>query len=117
LQRDVSLDREDIGQLAIVGLGPQVLIGANVDELDNDAHAITSFAHAPVEDGIGTECRADLLQTLLPILEAHHRRAGNHLERSNLRQMRDDVVGDPVGEIVVLGIRAEIGEGQHCDRR
>ena len=68
----VRLDREDVGQLAIVGLRPEVLIRLGVDELRHDAHAIAGPPHAPLEQRRHLQRRRDLPQTVLPLLERHH---------------------------------------------
>ena len=37
---DLALDTEDVGELAIKGIGPQMRIAGHLDELDGDAHLI-----------------------------------------------------------------------------
>ena len=46
---NLILQRENVGQLAIMAIGPDMLAGGGVYELRCDAHAITALAHAPFE--------------------------------------------------------------------
>src|SRR5688572_27040565 len=48
--RDLFLDREDVGQLAIVGLGPEVIAISRIDEPDADPYAITDFPNTALEE-------------------------------------------------------------------
>ena len=43
--RDLVLDREDVVELAVVGLRPQVRVGAGLDQLRGDAHRVARLAH------------------------------------------------------------------------
>ncbi|AZO15208.1 hypothetical protein EJ069_10970 [Mesorhizobium sp. M2A.F.Ca.ET.043.05.1.1] len=47
---DFVLDREDIGQLPVIDLGPKLPIVGSVDKLDRDADAVTSFLNASLYD-------------------------------------------------------------------
>ena len=49
------LDREDVLELAVVALGPDVGIGFRVDQLHGDAHATGGFANAPFHHVIDPE--------------------------------------------------------------
>src|SRR3989442_1083750 len=117
VQRHVRLDGEHIRELTVIRLRPEVSVGLCVDELRHDPHPIADPPHAAFEECRGLESRPDLFQALLPLLERHHRRARDHLEGADLRQMGDDVFRDPVGEVLVLRVRAEIEERQDRDGR
>ena len=45
------------------------------------------------------------------------RRPGQHPQPAVLGQRRDDVVGQPLGEVVPAGLRRQIGERQHRQHR
>ena len=49
VQRDVGLDREDVRQLPVVRLGPELPIGLDVDQRRHDAHAVAGVSDAAVE--------------------------------------------------------------------
>ena len=46
----------------------------------------------------------------------HRGGSRDHAQRANHRQIGNDLIRQPVGEELVVGIRAEIAEGQHGDR-
>ena len=59
LAGDVVLDLEDIGQVAIVAVGPQVATGGRVDELRGDPHAIAGAADRAFEHRAHAKLAAD----------------------------------------------------------
>ena len=59
--RYLVLDRENIGQVAIVTLRPEMAAGGDVIELNRDAHALAALAHAAFEDIADAEFLGDLL--------------------------------------------------------
>ncbi len=116
LLRDLALHFEDVGQLTVEGLAPQMLLGAGIHQVDDDPDPRPRLAHASLEDRSNAELfrdRGDLLGRLLVL---HRGRPGDHLERADLGELGDDVVGDPVAEVLVLGIGAHVLERQHGDR-
>ena len=46
----IALDREDVDELAVVGIGPQMRIAGRLDELDVDAHLIGGFLDAALQN-------------------------------------------------------------------
>ena len=102
LQRHVTLDREDVGQLAVVRVRPEMPVRLGVDELRHDPDSAPRAPHASLEQRRRVQDRADLAQALLAPLEPHHRAARDHLERADLGELRDHVLGDPIGEELVL---------------
>ena len=66
--RDLVLDREDVLELAVVGLGPEVVAVLHVDELRGDADPVADLAHAALEHRRHAELLADLPDVhLLPL--------------------------------------------------
>jgi hypothetical protein len=89
---------------------------SRVDELGGDPHPIARFADAPLQDITHAERLADLLDMNVPALEREGGIAGDDEELGQFRQSRDDVLGDAVGEIVLLCIAAHVLERQDRDR-
>ena len=56
------MDGEDIGQIAIVGLRPQMRVGARVDQLRIHPHFVGRALHTAFEDMRHAELLADLAQ-------------------------------------------------------
>ena len=114
---DVVLHREDVVQLAVVLLGPDVLAAPGVDQLAGDAQPPAGRAHAALQHVAHAEVARDLAHVDRAALVGEGRVAGDHEQPAQPGERGDDVLGDAVGEIVLLGIAAEIGERQHRDRR
>jgi hypothetical protein len=116
-RRDLALDREHVGQLAVVRFRPQVLVRVGVDELRRDPHLVPRAAHRPLQDRGHVELRRDLPDRLRGALVLERRRAGDHANVADLGEGGQDVVRDPVGEVLVLGVVAQVLERQHGDGR
>src|SRR5262249_56403206 len=61
LLHHLVLGREDVGEIAIEPLGPQMPAAAGIDELRRDAHAIAGLADAALEHEAHAEIPSDLL--------------------------------------------------------
>ena len=59
---DFVLHVEEIGERLIEPLGPEMIAGFGVDELDVDAHAVSAALNAALEDVADVQLAADLLQ-------------------------------------------------------
>ena len=82
---------------------------------DRDADPATRFAHAAFEHIAHAQFLADFLDVDGLALVGKGRIAGDHREGAPAGEHRDDVLGDAVGEKLLLGIAAEIGERQYRD--
>ena len=113
---DLVLQFEQVGQVAVVPLGHDVVVGVGADQLRGDPHPMPRFAYAALEHVAGAQLLADLLDVDSLALVGEGRVAGDHREGAPAGEQRDDVLGDAVGEEFLLGIVAEIGERQYRDR-
>src|SRR3954447_23373759 len=57
---DLVLHREDVDELAVVALGPEMAAGRGVVELRGDSHAIVRLAYAALDDVAHAEFLGDL---------------------------------------------------------
>ena len=112
----IGLDCKNVGDIAIVVVRPKMLVGIRINQLHVHSHLVSRATHAALENIGNAEGFADFadVRGLSPIL--HHRRARNHFQIADLRQVGKDVVLDAVGEIGVLSFVAQIFERQHCNR-
>ena len=101
---DVALDGEDVLQLPVVGLGPQVFVGRSVHELADDADLVARPPHAPLQDRGHAQLGRDLADRLLRTLVPHYRRSRDDLQVPDLRELGEDVLGNAIGEEGVLRI-------------
>src|SRR5215475_10105599 len=110
--RNFVLYREDIIEIAIIALGPQVVAELCVDQLRCDPDAIASFAHAALDDVSDTKLPREMTDIDWLALESERRVACYHRERRDLREICDDVFGDGIAEVLLLRIAAHVGERQ-----
>src|SRR5262249_26084358 len=59
---DVVLHREDVSQIPVVALGPEVGTGGRIDKVGGNAHALPGSAHATLEDIADAKIAADLFK-------------------------------------------------------
>ena len=116
LLAQLVLDGEDVFELAVVALRPQVVSGCRLDQLGGHAHPVGGLAHASFEYVSNAQVAAHFLDLDRRALVGEHRVAGDDEEPRYLRKRGDDVVGDAVGEVLLLGIGAHVVEWQDGDR-
>jgi hypothetical protein len=114
---DLVLHREDVGEVAVVALGPDVVAGLRLDQLSGNADAVAGFAQAAFEDIAHTQFAPDLLHIDGAALVGEAGIARDHEQRGIARKRGDDILGDTVSEEFLLGIARHIDERQERDRR
>ena len=112
---EIALDRENVGHIAIVIVGPDVLIGVGIDQLHVHAHPVSRSADASLKNIGNTKRLADFAKVRRPASVLHHRCARNHPEIAYLRQVGKHVVLHAVGEIGVFFFIAQIFKWQDGD--
>jgi hypothetical protein len=115
--RDLVLDGEDVVEAPVVALGPEVVAGRRLDELGRHPDPVGRLADAAPEDVPDPELAADGPGVYRLPLVGERRVAGDHEEALELGQRGGGVLGDPVGEELLPGLRAHVVERQHGDRR
>ena len=101
---------------AVVAFGPVMAAGRRVDELRADAQLLAGPAHAAFEHVADAKLARDLLHIDRAALVDERRVAGDDEQPADAGQPGDQVLGDAVGKILLIGIAAHIGERQHRDR-
>ena len=113
---DLILHGEDVAQLAVVPLGPDMLASRGVDELTGDTNSPAGSPDAALEDVTDAEFLGDPADVHGSSLVGEGRVARDDEEPAQAGQCRDDVLGDPVREVVLLRIATHVGERQDGDR-
>ena len=111
--RDVVLNGEHVFHLAVVPLGPQMIAICDVHQLGRDPKPVAHLAHAALEHRRDLQLAPDVSHILALPLEGERRRARGNPERLHLVQRIDDLLGHPVREILVVGIRTHVREREH----
>ena len=112
---DLALDTEDVGELAIKGIGPQMRIAGHLDELDGDAHLIGGFLDAAFKDVRYAKLLRDFGEIARFALITLRRRARDHFQIRNLREPREDFFPDAIREVGVRFVFAQVFEWKHGD--
>ena len=115
LAGQVILDGKNISEVPVIAFAPNVNAGFRFDQLCGQAHAGADLAHAAFQNIAHPEFAGDFPEAGSAVAEHEARVPGNHLKPAVMRQGRDDVLGDPVGEIVLLGVPADVAERHHRD--
>src|SRR5215472_9996079 len=92
-------------------------VALGVDQLRINADLVTRTANTPFEDIAHAELTADPFRVdpLASIGECGIAR--NHEHPRKPRQFGREILGDPVGEIPLLPVVAEVHEGQNYNRQ
>ena len=112
---DALLHGEDVAQLVVVLLGPQLRAVGGVAELHRDPHALAHAPHTAAHDVAGIQRPADLGERQLLVPERQDGVVGDHRQLLEAAERPGDVLGEAVGEIVLGGIAALVGEHQDGD--
>src|SRR5262245_19620376 len=113
---DVILPAEDVGDRAIVAVGPDVNTLGGVDQLRGDPYSIARLAHAAFEDVARPQLAAEFPDVDRFTFAGKGRVTIDNREPLLARQTGDDVLDNPVGKIRLLGIATDIVERQHNNR-
>ena len=116
LLRHPILEIEQVFDLALEAIRPDMRHRRGIDELRGDANARAHPANAAFEHIAHAELAADLLHVDRAALVGEGRVARDDEQMPVAGQPGDDVLDHPVGEELLLGIRAHVLEGQDRDR-
>jgi hypothetical protein len=113
---DFLFDREDVFELAVVALGPQVRIGFCLDQLQVDQHLVADALHTPFEQRGDAEFDAHGFQIVRMAGVFFGRGARDDLQVADLRQVGQDQVLHAGNEVGVVFVLRQVLERQHGDR-
>ncbi|MCY1231172.1 hypothetical protein D9M72_436100 [compost metagenome] len=116
-RRHLVLNGEDIVQLPVVFVGPDMGVVERVDELDGDAHPLADLANAAFHQVLRPEPCGHLARVDRLVLVDEARIARDDEELMAARQRSDDVFGQAIGEELLIRVAAHVVERQHHDRR
>ncbi len=87
-----------------------------IDELHFDPHPVLGSQHGPLDDSVHAQLLRDLGKGLPRALVAHGGGAGDHLQRPDRGKIRDQLIRQAVGKVLLLRIAGQIGERKHGKR-
>ncbi len=113
--RDLAVQGQDVRKLAVVVVPPKVTVATRVDQLYGCAYTVSGTHDRALDDPIYTELPRDLREWLAYFLVLHDRGSRDDARTAQPRELGDEGLGHPVGEVLLLGIAREILEREHCD--
>ncbi len=112
---DLLLNGKDVRKGPIVARGPEQAAVVGGAQLGRDAQPVTRATHGAFEDPGGAQQGADRSGILGLALEREDGGTGGHAETLDLGERVDELVGDPVAQVVVFRVRTRIDQRQHRD--
>jgi len=115
--RYLVLQSEQIARVNVEPLGPQMRVGRGIDQLGADAEPVARPPDASFQHITHPELAADLLRVdgLVPVGKRGVARDHEHVLEP--RQVGCQILGDPVCEILLLPVVAQVRKGQHDHRQ
>src|SRR5438874_6748708 len=106
---DLALNSENVGQIAIVSLRPEMRIGARIDQLRVYSHAIASTLNTSFHDMRDAKFISDLPQvTFRSGLILHNRSAADNFQVRDPGQVGQNLILHTISEKCVIRIAASI---------
>ena len=100
---DLTLNREYVRKIAVIGLRPELLIGSCIDQLRIDTHPIGSTLHASFHDMCYSELLANFAQVSWSAgLVLHRRCPADHFQIGDPGEIGQNFILDAICEIGVL---------------
>src|ERR1700731_290421 len=100
-------------QSPVVAVGPEVIPCFSFDELRSDTDPIADLTYAAFEHITHTQLASHLFHIDRAALVGKGGVPGDYEQRGMTRERCDHVFGNAVGDELLLGVAAHVGEGQH----
>src|SRR4029077_5110486 len=112
---DLALNSEDVSQLSIKGLRPEVGIRFRVNQLHTDPHLVGRLLHATLQNIGYAKLLRDLGEIARFTLIALGGSARHHFQIGDAGQSRQDLLLDTISEVGVIWIRTEVLKWKHSN--
>src|SRR5262245_57541511 len=99
---DLVLDLEDVVELPVVSLRPNLETVRGVDELGRDPHLVADLAYRSLKNVRDPQLPGDFRNADVLPLERERRRASHDLELVDLREQVQELLGDTIGEVFLV---------------
>src|SRR6516164_8830212 len=102
-----------VGDGLVKALRPNVIAGFGVDQLHVDAEAVAATLHRAFEHIADVQLTSQLLYVNPFSLEGERGVTCNYERATDARQVRGQALGHTIHEVFLLGIAADVREGQN----
>ena len=113
--RDVALNSNQVGNLAIELVTPKFSAIGHVHQIGLDQQSVSALRHPAHQHRVHVEFLADFLGVDFAPLVTEDRAASHHPQFRHAGKAADNSFGNSVGEILDVGVRAHIHERQNGD--
>ena len=110
------LHGEQVADVAVEPAGPQLFAGLGRDQLGGDADLVGGASHRALDQVARVDLARDQARAHIPALVGEGRIAAQHPIERLQRKRVDQVLGQPVGKILLRAF-AEVRKRQHADDR
>ena len=110
-----ALQVENSVEGALVGFAPDVAVVRAIEQLHGDADLVVFANDRTLKDAIDSKFTRNLRQVLLCALVFHDGGMGDHSQRLNSGQFRDQLLRHTIGEEVLGRVSGEILQREHGD--
>src|SRR6516162_4893378 len=107
----------EIAPIGIEPVGPSMRAAFRLDQLSIDLNPVAQPPYTAFEDIVDAEFAADLSHVNGFALVGEGSGAGDYEAAGNAREVAGQVIGDPVGEILLLRIVRQVRKWQDDDRQ
>src|SRR5262249_36293001 len=94
--------------LHFISVRPEVLIGSRVNQLNRQAHPVGRLYHRALDQGVNAQFVCHLGSSLVPTRGNRGRGMRDHVKRTDLGQVRDELIGYAVGKELLIWIGRKI---------
>src|SRR4051794_37091657 len=105
------LYRQDVYQVPVIPVGPDVAAGLNVHELGGNSYPGARALYASLDHIANAELLGDQPHIDRATAIGKAGVARDHQERAVARQPGDEIVSNAIREIFLLDVASQIGEG------
>src|SRR5947199_39280 len=113
---DFVLNGEYVSQVPIKTFRPDMAAVLAAHELSRYAHPFSDLPHASFQDKGNAKLLADLLHFYRLAFVGKGSVARDHEQSGDLGQVSDDVLRNPIAEVLLLGVAAHVVKRQNGNR-
>ena len=110
--RDLVLDHEDVFQLSVETLAPEMRATRNGHQLSRDTQVIVGLANAALEHRFDPELSADSSHVSAAFLKFKRRRSSDHPELPDIGEGVEDLFRHAFAKIPLVTLRAHVDKWQ-----
>ena len=114
---DLIQNDEDLVQVAVELVGPQLRARSRIDEVDGGAEAIVCYQHSAFQHGRGIEASANLAHVKPFPVQGEDGRSSNQMKTGDASQTDEYFGSKALTEIILFRVGAHIREGEDGDSR